>query len=153
MLAGMATGRRQMRRAASGRAGPHGNWFPVLPDPDAPPVEKGTLKRVVRSFRPYKGKVALVALAIVATSVLGVVNPLLIKPVFETLFDPNGIDLQKLYVLVGLMILIPIVTSVIGIGQTYMANVVGQRVMQDFRNALYSHLQRMPLRFFTSTRT
>ena len=51
------------------------------------------------------------------------------------------------------MILIPIVTGAIGVGQTYLANVVGQRVMQDFRNALYAHLQYMPLRFFTDTRT
>jgi ATP-binding cassette subfamily B protein len=61
--------------------------------------------------------------------------------------------MHRLEVLVGLMILIPIVSSVIGLGQTYMANVVGQRVMQDFRNGLYAHLQRMPLRFFTATRT
>ncbi len=51
------------------------------------------------------------------------------------------------------MIAIPIVTGVIGIGQTYLANWVGLRVMQDLRNALYSHLQFMPLRFFTTTRT
>jgi ATP-binding cassette subfamily B protein len=133
--------------------GPHGNWFPTLPDPDAPPVDRGTVKRVVGAFRPYRGKVSLVAIAIVATSVLGVVNPLLIKPVFNTLFDPAGIDLHRLFVLVGLMILIPIVTSTIGLGQTYMANVVGQRVMQDFRDSLYAHLQHMPLRFFTATRT
>jgi ATP-binding cassette subfamily B protein len=126
-----------------------------MPDPDAPPVERGTVKRVVRSFSPYRGKVSLVALAIVFTSVLGVANPLLIKPVFETLFpNPSApIDMHRLEVLVGLMILIPIVSSVIGLGQTYMANVVGQRVMQDFRNGLYAHLQRMPLRFFTATRT
>jgi ATP-binding cassette, subfamily B, bacterial len=150
----MATGGRGVRRA-TGVRGPHGSWFPTLPDPDAPPVDKGTVKRVVRSFRPYKGKVGIVAAAIITTSVLGVVNPLLIKPVFETLFPPNGgpIDLQLLYLLVGLMVLIPIVTSSVGIGQTYMANVVGQRVMQDFRNTLYRHLQHMPLRFFTATRT
>ena len=111
---------------------------------------------MVASFRPYRGKVSLVGLAIVITSVLGVVNPLLIKPVFETLFpqparaDPTCTTLEML---VGLMIVIPIVSGVIGVGQTYMANVVGQRVMQDFRNALYSHLQHMPLRFFTATRT
>ena len=51
------------------------------------------------------------------------------------------------------MIAIPIVTGVIGIGQTYLANLVGLRVMQDLRNSLYSHLQFMPLRFFTTTRT
>jgi len=48
------------------------------------------------------------------------------------------------------MIAIPLVTSIIGIGQTYLANHVGLRVMQDLRNALYRHLQQMPLRFFTT---
>ena len=154
MLGAMASGGRGVRRA-TGVRGPHGSWFPPMPDPDAPPVDKGTVKRVIRAFRPYKGKVGIVAAAIVTTSVLGVVNPLLIKPVFETLFPAGGgqIDLQRLYLLVGLMVMIPIVTSTVGIGQTYMANVVGQRVMQDFRNTLYRHLQHMPLRFFTATRT
>ena len=51
------------------------------------------------------------------------------------------------------MVAVPVVTSVIGIGQTYLANLVGLKVMQDLRNALYTHLQHMPLRFFTKTRT
>jgi ATP-binding cassette subfamily B protein len=51
------------------------------------------------------------------------------------------------------MIVIPIASGLIGVGQTYLNNVIGQRVMQDLRNALYTHLQRMPLRFFTETRT
>jgi ATP-binding cassette subfamily B protein len=45
------------------------------------------------------------------------------------------------------------VTGLIGVGQTYLNTLIGQSVMQDLRNALYGHLQRMPLRFFTSTRT
>src|SRR6185312_5928785 len=53
----------------------------------------------------------------------------------------------------GLMIVLPIVTSLIGVWQSYLSNVVGQRVMNDLRLALYSHLQWMPLRFFTETRT
>ena len=51
------------------------------------------------------------------------------------------------------MIVLPIVTSLIGVGQSYLSNLVGQRVMNDLRVALYSHLQWMPLRFFTETRT
>ena len=51
------------------------------------------------------------------------------------------------------MIVLPIVTGLIGIGQTYLNNVIGQNVMQDLREALYAHLQSMPLRFFTETRT
>src|SRR4029078_9665062 len=41
----------------------------------------------------------------------------------------------------------------IGVGQSYLNNLIGQRVMQDLRSALYTHLQRMPLRFFTDSRT
>ena len=55
--------------------------------------------------------------------------------------------------IVGLMIVVPIVSGLIGVGQSYLNNVIGQRVMQDLRNALYAHLQRLPLRFFTETRT
>ena len=51
------------------------------------------------------------------------------------------------------MVLIPIVAGIIGVGQTYLANIVGLRVMQDLRESLYTHLQMMPLRFFTQTRT
>ncbi|MGH2732260.1 MAG: ABC transporter ATP-binding protein, partial [Actinomycetota bacterium] len=47
----------------------------------------------------------------------------------------------------------PILSGVIGIGQSYLANLVGLRVMQDLRNSLYAHLQGMGLRFFTATRT
>jgi ATP-binding cassette subfamily B protein len=99
--------------------------------------------------------VLVVGLAIVVTSVLGVVNPLLIKEIFDTaLFCRAGCpNLHRLYVLVGIMVAIPVVSGVIGIGQTYLANLIGQRVMQDFRNSLYSHLQNMSLRFFTATRT
>ena len=47
----------------------------------------------------------------------------------------------------------PIISGLIGVGQSYLNNLIGQSVMQDLRNALYAHLQRMPLRFFTATRT
>jgi ATP-binding cassette subfamily B protein len=127
----------------------------ILPDPEAGPVNPMTVRRVVRSFRPYRNKILLVALAILLTSGLGVVNPLLIKVIFDTaLFcGPECPDLSRLYRLVGLMVAVPIVSSLIGIWQSYLAIGVGQRVMQDYRNSLYRHLQGMGLRFFTGTRT
>ncbi|MGH2634573.1 MAG: ABC transporter transmembrane domain-containing protein, partial [Actinomycetota bacterium] len=139
----------------------HGRMFRV-PSEDDRPLDRHTIRRVVATFRPYRAKVALVALAIVVSSGLGVVNPLLIKAVFDNaLFgNPAGVcaggpcpDLGNLYLYAGLMVAIPIVTGIIGIGQTYLANLVGLQVMQDLRNTLYSHLQSMPLRFFTTTRT
>jgi len=98
----------------------------------------------------------VIVVLILITSGLGVVNPLLTKQVFDkALFPPgqSGPNLRLLYVLVGLMIVVPIVAAAIGVFQTYLTTVVGQRVMQDLRNRLFEHLQSMSLRFFTATRT
>ena len=112
------------------------------------------VRRVVRLFAPYRRRVGLVALTILATSGLGVANPLLIKTVFDrALFVAGGPDLRLLVILIVIMSAIPVVSGAIGVGQTYLANSIGQRVMQDLRNTLYEHLQRMSLRFFTGTRT
>jgi ATP-binding cassette subfamily B protein len=131
-----------------------GHFFHFEPDPDARPVSRATLRRVVGIFRPYRATVIGVGVLILITSGLGVINPLLIKVVFDqALFPPGGPNLALLWVLVGLMFAIPIVSGLLGIWQTYLSNLVGQRVMQDLRKSLYGHLQRMHLRFFTSTRT
>jgi ATP-binding cassette subfamily B protein len=141
-----------------------GHWFPVnVPDPKAGPVNRRTVRRVIGAFKPYKRQVSIVAVAIFVTSAMGVVNPLLIKVIFDTALFPRRmvagqtvtlpVQLHRLYWLVGLMVVIPILSGLIGVGQTYLANVIGQRVMQDFRNSLYRHLQSMGLRFFTGTRT
>jgi ATP-binding cassette, subfamily B, bacterial len=112
------------------------------------------VKRIVSLFRPYRGRTALILVSILVTSGLGIVNPLLIQVVFDdALFVEGGPDLGLLYALVGVMIAIPIVTGVLGVGQTYLTNFVGNRVMQDLRDRLYAHLQSMPLAFFTGTRT
>ena len=116
----------------------------------------GLPRRVARLFRPYRGRVALVVILILVTSGLGVVNPLLTKQVFDkALFPPghNGPNYGLLYALVALMVAVPLVAAAIGVAQTYLTTVVGQRVMQDLRNRLYEHLQSMSLRFFTATRT
>jgi ATP-binding cassette subfamily B protein len=113
------------------------------------------VRRILGLFRPYLAQVLLVGVAIVLTSGLGVVNPLLIRAVFDrALFCGSGCpNLTLLSQLVAAMIAIPIVTSSIGLVQTLYTNRVGQRVMEDLRDTLYSHLQRMSLRFFTATRT
>lgn len=121
----------------------------------AGPPAPGLVRRVVGLFRPYRRRVALITLAILVGSGLGVANPILIKVVFDqALFCPQGCpDLGLLSLLTGLMVAIPIVSGAIGLWQAWLANVVGQQVMQDLRNRLYAHLMRLSLRFFTGTRT
>jgi ATP-binding cassette subfamily B protein len=126
-----------------------------VPGPETARVPKerrgATVRRIVAFFRPYRAKVVVVLAAIIVTSLLGLINPILLKLLIDDAL-PNK-DWFRLNLYVGLMIVVPIVSGLIGVGQAYLNNVVGQSVMQDLRNALYAHLQRMPLRFFTETRT
>jgi ATP-binding cassette subfamily B protein len=109
------------------------------------------VRRIAAFFRPYRWQVAVVLVAIIATSLIGLVNPYLLKLLIDDVIVGGQYDKLNLYV--GLMIALPIVTGLMGVGQSYLNNLIGQSVMQDLRNALYAHLQRMPLRFFTSNRT
>ena len=97
----------------------------------------------------------MVGLLILTTSTLGVVNPLLIKVVFDTgLFPESGIpNIRLLWVVVGVMSAIALASGGLGVLQTYWANKVGQNVMRALRDTVYTPLQGMSLRFFTNTRT
>ena len=140
------TGRGTARRLSRGSFG-GGEPIPTIP----PERRRRTFLRIVAFFRPYRWQVAVVVAAIVVTSLLGLVNPIMLKLLTDQVII--GKDYTNLYLYVGLMIVVPIVSGLIGVGQSYLNNIIGQSVMQDLRNALYAHLQRLPLRFFTETRT
>ena len=132
---GLMTG--QVGRAGGRGGGQGGSGSDFVPVPKERRAQ--TVRRIARFFRPYRGRVAVVLLSIIVTSFLGLVNPYLLKALLDVAIPQKDQALLNLYV--GLMILVPIVSGLIGIGQTYLNNVVGQHVMQDLRNALYAHLQ------------
>ena len=142
-------GVRRLARGATGggRLTPPSNDFEPVP----PERRARTVRRIVRFFEPYWIQVLVVLVAILSVSLIGLVNPYLLKLLIDNVIV--GQQYQDLNLYVGLMIVLPIITGLIGVGQSYLNNLIGQSVMQDLRNALYSHLQRMPLRFFTATRT
>src|SRR5689334_18193873 len=106
------------------------------------------LKRLARAFYPYKVQVILVLISILLTTLLGLVNPLIVRYIFDEAIAKHRLGL--LLLLVSIMVAIPILAGVVGVGQMYLSNLIGQRIMRDFRNNLYNHLQRMSLQFFTS---
>jgi ATP-binding cassette subfamily B protein len=130
-----------------------GGWMMAPTGQDrVPPGRRGaTVRRIAAFFRPYRLRVALVLVTIIITSLLGLINPFLLKLLIDDALPRQDFGLLNLYV--ALMIVVPITSGLIGVGQTYLNNIVGQRVMEDLRNALYAHLQKLPLRFFTETRT
>ncbi len=120
-----------------------------------PPPSSPMLRRTVRLFRPYRFYVASVAVLILVTASIGVINPLLIRTVFDSGLFPasGGPDMKLLWILAAIMTSIAIANGLMGVLQTYMTNSVGQSVMRDLRDSVYAHLQGMSLGFFTSTRT
>ncbi|HYM58734.1 MAG TPA: ABC transporter ATP-binding protein [Solirubrobacteraceae bacterium] len=108
-------------------------------------------RRIAALFRPYRGRLAAVLGLIAVSAVLGMVSPFLLRDVLDRAIPEK--DRELLLALVGGMIAISVVTGVLGVVQTYLSNVVGQRVMHDLRARVYRHLQWLSLAFFTRTRT
>src|SRR6201997_3203493 len=111
-------------------------------------------RRIVRLFRPHRGALAVIIAMILTTSVLSVIGALLVRRVFDrALFVPGGPDLSVLYPLVAALIAIPIVNGVLNVAQTYLTEVVGNRVLEELRNRLFEHLEQLSLAFYTATRS
>ncbi|GAA3614174.1 ABC transporter ATP-binding protein [Microlunatus ginsengisoli] len=127
---------------------------------EAPPAAPGrtppVLRRIAGLLAPYKGPMLLVLLAVVVAAVLTSIVPFLTRAVFDdALFPTDGgpVNLGLLVWLVAGMIAIPLVTAMIGIAQNYLTTKIGNSAMADLRSALFAHLQRMELAFFTATKT
>lgn len=114
------------------------------------------LPRIARLLRPYRAKIALVLVAVVAAASLQAVAPFLTKAVFDdALFplDGSGPDLDLLGWLVAGLCAIPVAVALIGIWQMWLTSTVGNSAMADLRGDLFEHLQKMELAFFTATKT
>ncbi|MGY6019059.1 ABC transporter ATP-binding protein [Streptomyces spinosirectus] len=109
------------------------------------------VRRILRLFRPYRGRLAVVGLLVGASSLVSVATPFLLRAILDVAIPQGRTGLLSLLAL-G-MILSAVLTSVFGVLQTLISTTVGQRVMHDLRTAVYGRLQRMSLAFFTRTRT
>src|SRR5438309_9442827 len=118
--------------------------------PADPEVRRANLKRIGRLFAAYKLRLGGVLLLIVVSAGLGVVPAFLLKRVLEAI---GRNDTTSLSINAAGMIAIAIATGALGVIQTLLSNQVGQRVMHDLRAAVFRHLQRLSLAFFTRTRT
>ncbi|MGK5728841.1 ABC transporter ATP-binding protein [Streptomyces sp. URMC 124] len=119
--------------------------------PPADPEQPAQVRRILRLFRPYRGRLALVGLLVAASSLVSVASPFMLREILDTAIPQGRTGLLSLLAL-G-MIAAAVVNSVFGVVQTLLSTTVGQRVMHDLRAAVYDRLQRMPLAFFTRTRT
>lgn len=119
--------------------------------PSGRKADARTIRRVAVSFKPYWRPILVVLGAILLVSVLGLVNPYMLKYSISIGFGQE--NFHALAIFAGVMLVTPIISGLIGVGQTYLNTRVGQSVMRDLRNKLYGHIQGQPLKFFTDTRT
>src|SRR5947208_1740134 len=99
---------------------------------------KTDLRRIARLFRPYRRRLVAVLALILLSAGLGMVSPFLLRQVLDAAIPQR--DTGLLTALVLGMIGVSIATGMLGVGQTWLSNVVGQRVMHDLRSTVYRRL-------------
>ncbi|WP_040157163.1 ABC transporter ATP-binding protein [Mobilicoccus massiliensis] len=109
------------------------------------------LRRLARLFAPYRLRLGVVVTLIVATSLISLAQPFLVREVVDSAIPRQ--DVRLLVLVVVAMIAVAVVTSLFGVLQTWISSSIGQHVMHDLRTAVFAHLQRQSLAFFTRTRT
>jgi ATP-binding cassette, subfamily B, bacterial len=114
-------------------------------------VQSSDSARIARLFKPYRLRLAVVLALIGLSAGLSMISPFLLREVLDEAIPEQ--DTTLLTWLVAGMVAISVATGALGVAQTWLSNLVGQRVMHDLRAAVYRHLQRLSLAFFTRTRT
>ena len=110
-----------------------------------------SLRRIGQLFTPYRGQLAIVTAIIVASSIVGLASPFLLRAIIDTALPARNV--QLLAWLVAGMVAVAAVTSAFGVIQTWISTKVGQQVMHALRTSVFGHLQRQSIAFFTRTRT
>jgi ATP-binding cassette, subfamily B, bacterial len=110
-----------------------------------------SLRRIGRLFAPHRWPLAIVTALIVASSLVGLASPFLLRAIIDTALPER--NLRLLAWLVAAMVAVAAVTSAFGVIQTWISTKVGQHVMHELRTSVFTHLQRQSIAFFTRTRT
>jgi ATP-binding cassette subfamily B protein len=131
-----------------------GNWWSFIrydEEQDRPEVSPELLRRVWGYARPYALAVALILLALLLTSLLSLIPPLLIRDLIDNALPDR--DAMRLNLLALGMVAVPLARGLLGVGQRFASSRIGEGMIFDLRTNVYKHLQRMSLRFFTNTHT
>ncbi|RKN38597.1 ABC transporter ATP-binding protein [Streptomyces hoynatensis] len=125
--------------------------WPAPAEGQGAPARPAEIRRILRLFRPYAGRLTVVGLLVGASSLVAVASPFLLRSLIDVALPERRTGLLTL--LAAGMIVTAVTSSIFGVLQTLISTTVGQQVMHDLRTAVYAKLQQMPLAFFTRTRT
>ncbi|MEV0491529.1 ABC transporter ATP-binding protein [Streptomyces atratus] len=118
---------------------------------DRRPFDRATLRRIAAFARPHRRRVALFLLLSVATALLAVATPVLAGRVVNAIVNgKEGGTVTRLAVLIAV---IAVAEAGLGLVGRWLSATLGEGLILDLRTAVFDHVQRMPIAFFTRTRT
>jgi ATP-binding cassette, subfamily B, bacterial len=115
------------------------------------PFSRATLRRIAAFARPHRRQLITFLLLSVVLAVLAVATPLLAGRVVDAIV--NGDDVSVVVQLATLIAVIAVVEAGLGILNRGLSARIGEGLILDLRTAVFDHVQRMPIAFFTRTRT
>ncbi|HET6818123.1 MAG TPA: ABC transporter ATP-binding protein [Mycobacteriales bacterium] len=111
----------------------------------------GTIRRIARFAAPYKRQLVWFLLFIVIDAVVGAANPWIVKIIIS-----DGIQKHRgglVLALAGLIAGLAVVSAIVNLANRWFSARIGEGLIYDMRSAVFSHIQRMPIAFFTRTQT
>src|SRR3954469_18299108 len=123
---------------------------------DAPKsVRKGTIKRIWAFARPYRGRLLTFLLLTVVSATIGVLTPVLAGRVVNAIVARGDVSVVAATVLglAGGIAALAVLEAVVGLVSRWFSSRIGEGLIVDLRRAVFEHVQRMPIAFFTRTRT
>ena len=122
------------------------------PSVTARELPKGTVRRILGVARPYRRELVFFLLLVVASSVIGVLTPLLAGDIVNRIARLDGTAggiVRIALVIAGLAV----VDAGISLATRWYSARIGEGVIYDLRSQVFEHVQRMPVAFFTRTQT
>ena len=117
---------------------------------EKPRVTTALLRRVLGYSKPYNWQIAGMLVAILLNTGFSLLSPLVMRDLIDRTIPDK--DITRLMWLTLLLLIVPALSGLVAILQRRLNTSVGEGVIYDLRVALYTHLQRMSLRFFTNTK-
>jgi ATP-binding cassette subfamily B protein len=115
-------------------------------------VDRATLRRAWRFARPYRLLLTAHLAGVVAASLAGILPPLVLKALVDRA-EAGTLDVASLNLIVAAAVGIALGTTGLGLLNRWLGSTIGEGIIYDLRVALYGHVQRMPVAFFTHTQT
>jgi ATP-binding cassette subfamily B protein len=130
----------------------HGLMWGSLYSPDKPKIPKRiNWQRLIALFKPYRHAQMMVLACIIVAAILGLVPGIMTAWIIDKALPQKSLQLLGLYL--GIIVSSALIGALIQVVQGYLNSIVGEGIMRDLRTSLVSHLQRMPVSFFTGTKT